>query len=118
MAETAMIDIQEAKRILSAFERESGVRLGGIDGDGRAGIGAGDAGRGFLHCSDSRKCFLARLGEAISYEGIEGEAIDLDGIRVRVATPAMLYRMKKDTVRPQDRVDAERLPQLFGLKEY
>jgi hypothetical protein len=41
----------------------------------------------------------------------------LDGVRIRVATPATLYRMKKDTVRPQDRLDAEVIRQQFGLKE-
>jgi hypothetical protein len=60
---------------------------------------------------------LARLGEAFRYETIESEDILLDGIRVRVATPRMLYRMKKDTVRPQDRVDAETLRRQFGLPE-
>jgi hypothetical protein len=59
---------------------------------------------------------LSRLGEAFSYESIESEDIVLDGIRIRVATPAMLYRMKKDTVRPQDRLDAEQLRRLFGLE--
>jgi hypothetical protein len=59
--------------------------------------------------------FLARLGEAFRYESIESEDVILDGIRARVATPAMLYRMKKDTVRPQDRVDAQTLRQMFGL---
>jgi hypothetical protein len=34
-----------------------------------------------------------------------------------VATARMLYRMKKDTVRLQDRADAERLRQHFGLDE-
>ncbi len=60
---------------------------------------------------------LSRLGEALRYETIESEEVVLDGIRVRVATPAMLYRMKKDTVRPQDRLDAERLRLLFHLGE-
>ncbi len=35
----------------------------------------------------------------------------------QVATPRMLYRMKRDTVRPQDRVDAQVLKQRFDLKE-
>ncbi len=61
--------------------------------------------------------FLSRLGEAFRYDTIESEDIVLDGIRVHVATPGMLYRMKKDTVRPQDRLDAEILRQHFGLKE-
>ena len=60
---------------------------------------------------------LSRLGEAFRYETIESEDIVLDGIRVRVATPRMLYRMKKDTVRPQDRVDADTLRRQFGLAE-
>jgi hypothetical protein len=59
---------------------------------------------------------LARLGQAFRYETIEYEEIDLDGVRVRVATPTMLYRMKRDTVRPQDRLDAEVLRREFGLK--
>jgi len=58
---------------------------------------------------------LARLGEAFRYETLEFEELVLDGIRIRVATPAMLYRMKKDTVRPQDRLDAETIRQEFGL---
>ena len=60
---------------------------------------------------------LSRLGEAFRYETIESEELLLDGIRVRVATPAMLYRMKKDTVRPQDRLDAEQLSRLFKLED-
>lgn len=39
------------------------------------------------------------------------------GVRARVATPRMLYRMKKDTVRPQDRLDAETIRARFGLKD-
>jgi hypothetical protein len=59
---------------------------------------------------------LSRLGEAFRYETIESEELVLDGIRVRVATPAMLYRMKRDTVRAQDRLDAEQLRRLFKLE--
>jgi hypothetical protein len=60
---------------------------------------------------------LARLGEAFRYEDLEFEELLLDGIRIRVATPTMLYRMKKDTVRPQDRLDAETIRREFGLEE-
>lgn len=60
---------------------------------------------------------LARLGDAFRYHDIECEEIVLDGILVRVATPRMLYRMKKDTVRPQDRLDAETLRRAFDLTE-
>ena len=60
---------------------------------------------------------LSRLGEAFRYETIESEELIVDGIRIRVATPSMLFRMKKDTVRPQDRLDAEKLRHLFKLEE-
>ena len=48
---------------------------------------------------------------------LEAEEVTVDGIRIRVATPRMLYRMKKDTVRPRDRADAEEIKQHFGLEE-
>lgn len=60
---------------------------------------------------------LARLGTAFDFEGIEAEDAEVEGIVVPVATPRMLYRMKKDTVRPQDRADAERLRREFHLED-
>ncbi len=58
---------------------------------------------------------LARLGDAFHFEDLEVETLLIEGIRVQVATPRMLYRMKRDTVRPQDRVDAEALRRRFQL---
>lgn len=60
---------------------------------------------------------LTRLGDAFRFETLESEELVVDGIRVWVATPRMLYRMKKDTVRPQDRVDASALRQRFNLED-
>jgi hypothetical protein len=60
---------------------------------------------------------LARLGEAFAFDDIESEELVVEGVRVRVATPLMLYRMKRSTVRPQDRIDAESLRLRFGLSE-
>lgn len=62
---------------------------------------------------------LTRLGEAFRYEDVArgSETLDLGGIPVRVATPRLLYRMKKDTVRPQDRVDAARIREAFDLED-
>jgi hypothetical protein len=60
---------------------------------------------------------MTLLGEAASYETVEAETKVVDGIRVRVATPAALYRLKRNTVRPLDRRDAAALAQRFGLKE-
>ena len=60
---------------------------------------------------------MTRLGEAASYETVEAEVKEVEGIRVRVATPAALYRLKKDTVRPLDRRDAEAIRQHFEIAE-
>ena len=60
---------------------------------------------------------LSRLGDAFCYADIESEEIAIEGIRVRVATPKMLYRMKHRTVRPQDRIDADALQAKFHLPE-
>ena len=60
---------------------------------------------------------LSCLGEAFRYEELEAEDVIVEGVRARVATPRMLYRMKKGTVRPQDRMDAETIRTRFGLKE-
>lgn len=61
---------------------------------------------------------LTRLGEAFSYEDLVAgsEVLQLGALSVRVATPKMLYRMKKDTVRPQDRADAARIRAAFDLE--
>ena len=60
---------------------------------------------------------LTRLGEFASFETVAQEIKEVEGIRVRVATPAALYRMKKATVRPVDRQDAEALRRRFDLLE-
>jgi hypothetical protein len=58
---------------------------------------------------------VGRLGDAFAFEDVEAELIDVDGTEVPVATPRMLYRMKRDTIRPQDRADAEVLRERFSL---
>ena len=60
---------------------------------------------------------LTRLGEAASFETVEAESKELAGTAVRVATPAALYKLKKDTIRPQDHVDAAALRERFNLKD-
>ena len=60
---------------------------------------------------------VARLGEAFSFPDIESEWMDRSGVRIRIATPRMLYRMKKDTARLIDRADSADLKEKFGLPE-
>jgi predicted nucleotidyltransferase len=60
---------------------------------------------------------LARLGEALRYPDVECEILRVEDVSVRVATPRMLFRMKRDTVRPQDRLDAQVLKERFKLED-
>lgn len=59
---------------------------------------------------------LSRIGEVFRYEDIEFTVQPHDGVPVRLATPRMLWRMKRDTVRPRDRGDAGRLDEKFGFE--
>ena len=60
---------------------------------------------------------MTRLGDAASFETVDSEIKEVEGIRVRVATPRALYRLKKDTIRPLDRRDAAALAARFDLKD-
>lgn len=60
---------------------------------------------------------LSRLGSAFRFEDLEVETVTIEGVSVRVATPATLYRMKKDTLRPIDRADAAALREKFDLED-
>jgi hypothetical protein len=59
---------------------------------------------------------LTRLGEAFRYEDLETQRAPFEGLVVTVVTPRTLYRMKKDTVRVKDRVDADALRRKFDLE--
>ena len=60
---------------------------------------------------------LARLGERFAFDDIEAGVVEIEGEPVRVATPRMLYVMKRDTVRPLDHADAAALRRTFGLED-
>jgi hypothetical protein len=59
---------------------------------------------------------LTRLGEAFRFEDLEIEEKTYGEVRVRVVTPRTLWRLKRDTVRPIDRMDAAALADRFGFK--
>ncbi|MBI3801744.1 MAG: nucleotidyl transferase AbiEii/AbiGii toxin family protein [Deltaproteobacteria bacterium] len=60
---------------------------------------------------------LSRLGSAFQFADVQAEIVEVEGVRVRLATPAMLYQMKRDTVRPIDRADALALREKFDLED-
>jgi len=60
---------------------------------------------------------VTRFGAASRYEDLAAQIVDWQGVKVRLATPQTLYRMKKDTVRPIDRMDAALLQERFGTRD-
>lgn len=60
---------------------------------------------------------ISRLGEAFSFDDLECEEIEVEGVLVHVATPRTLVRMKQDTARLQDRADAQALREKFHLED-
>ena len=59
---------------------------------------------------------VARIGEMFQYEDLEYEVREIAGVPVRMATPETLFKMKKDTVRPEDKRDAWFLAELIAKK--
>ena len=60
---------------------------------------------------------LTRLGDAFTFNDLETERVAFEELTVTAVTPRMLYRMKRDTVRPKDRADAAAIRERFGLEE-
>ena len=52
---------------------------------------------------------LTRLGERYAFDTLSTQRIEIGGLTVSVVTLDQLYRMKASTVRPRDRIDAERI---------
>ena len=60
---------------------------------------------------------ISKVGTEFTYDDLEAEVLELEGVKIRLATPTTLYNMKKSTVRPIDKADATALKEKFGLSE-
>jgi hypothetical protein len=60
---------------------------------------------------------LTRLGERYDFASLESEQLSFAGLSVHVVTRRMLYRMKRNTVRPKDKADAATIVDVFGPQE-
>jgi hypothetical protein len=60
---------------------------------------------------------IGHIGEAFSYEDLEADVMNVQGIRIPVATPRTLYRMKWESLRPRDQMDAQVLRERYGFEE-
>ena len=57
------------------------------------------------------------IGATAMVETVAREIKEVSGTMVAVATPAALYRMKKDTVRAKDHQDAMALRERFQIED-
>jgi hypothetical protein len=60
---------------------------------------------------------MARLGQAVTFEDLEYETIDYRDTKIRIGTPESLYKLKKDTVRDRDKIDAAFLERLIEARQ-
>ncbi len=60
---------------------------------------------------------LTRLGEFATFDSLQAEEVESDGVKIKIASPETLYWMKKDTVRDIDRMDAQNLRERFRLED-
>jgi hypothetical protein len=60
---------------------------------------------------------VTRLGDAFAFDDLETERVPFEDMTVTAITPRMLYRMKRDTVRPKDKADAAAIRQHFTVDE-
>ena len=59
---------------------------------------------------------MACLGEVAVYEDLDFEILLHQGIKIRLATPETLYKLKKDTLRQKDKFDAAYLKYIIDLR--
>ena len=60
---------------------------------------------------------ISRLGEAVSFDDLDYTIIKYEGVSIRVATDETLLKLKKNTVRERDKIDARFLEKLIEAKK-
>lgn len=106
-------NIERLKRALSAVFRDPKVHE--ISADDLLGNYA--VVRYFPENADFGIDLVTRIGEAFRFEDLETQSGEFEGAPVVVVSPRTLWKMKRETLRLQDRADAERVREHFGLKE-
>jgi hypothetical protein len=60
---------------------------------------------------------MTKVGEMFKFEDLEFELVEFEGQKIKVATPATLFRMKKDTLRDKDKADSVFLKKLIDARQ-
>lgn len=61
---------------------------------------------------------LSRLPDAFVFGDLKANVYSYGDVEVVVATPETLYAVKRDTIRLQDKADAQKLKEKFGLRDW
>jgi hypothetical protein len=56
---------------------------------------------------------MARVGELANFEDLEHMTIEYQGVKIKIAKPESLFKLKKDSIRDKDRIDAIFLKRLI-----
>lgn len=59
---------------------------------------------------------MAKLGEMFSFNDLNYEIKEINNIKIKIATPETLYKLKKDTLRDKDKMDLVFLRNLIDKK--
>ena len=60
---------------------------------------------------------MARIGEMFTFEDLGYEIIEYHGTKIRIATPDTLFKLKKNTIRERDKIDALFLRNLIDFRK-
>ena len=60
---------------------------------------------------------MTRIGEAADYYSIKREKKEIEGVTIQLASAESLFKLKKDTVRPEDKRDALFLQKLLEARK-
>lgn len=60
---------------------------------------------------------LITIGDAFSFDDLDYQILMIKGHQIKTATPETLYKLKKDTIRPNDKADALYLKEWIDRKK-
>ena len=60
---------------------------------------------------------MARIGQAFTFDDLEFEIVEYQGVNIKVATPETLYKLKANTYREKDKLDLNFLRDIIESKQ-
>lgn len=60
---------------------------------------------------------MTHIGEVVGYNDLDYQVAEYEGVKINIATPETLLKLKRDTIRPKDKVDAMFLNDLIRYRK-